>query len=636
MSGIECDYDGGQLTLESAIKRLDDAGIRAIGYTTPSHTPARPKWRVLLPFETPQLPEKRASFVGFVDDILGGGVLDKCSYSLAQAFYMGRVVGANYRVMKSDGVPLDRIHAPALVAAGGNHSTVQLTVGEDVQIDLCSALSYWDADNRDEWVAAGHALYTIGDAGFRIWAEWSMKSPKWRDGDGSKWLSFAGTRSHYREIFKQAAARGWINPRGGKTGRADVFDEIGDSVIAQFNSRYCRVILAGKLRVRDNITNEYLKSEDFIKFYDNKKIEIAPREFINPAKHWFNHPAAVSYRDGVVFKPGGNHTPEQFNLWAGFAVEPADDPNAWPLVKYHIEHVICADNPVLIRFIYNWVARGIQRPGEPVGTAIIMRGAEGTGKGLFANFLRDLWGKHGFTANNSKSIIGNFNGHLEKCAFLFADEASFTLDKKSLGTLKSMITDKRMVIEQKGLGAYEIDNCIKIIMASNDDFIIPTSVGNRRFAVIDISSEYKGDVEYFQELRNAMTSDDVRASFLRFMLDFPVSELKIPDTEAMLDQIRHSEDRSDNTINQWLSDVLHDGDPTSGIDWNGFNPTRELYVIYQSWCESNRRRMYVINSFSQRLGLAFEHKRTMHSKGFVFYGLDDVRKKALLRFNIII
>ena len=162
-----------------------------------------------------------------------------------------------------------------------------------MQLDLSSALTYWNADDREEWIAAGHALYTIGDAGFRIWSEWSMKSPKWKDGDGAKWLTFAGTHSHYRDIFKQAAARGWINPKAAKAGRGDVFDEIGDAIIAQFNARYCRVMLAGKLRVRDMVSNEYIFTDDFIKFYDNKKIEIAPRDFINPAKHWFNHPAAI-------------------------------------------------------------------------------------------------------------------------------------------------------------------------------------------------------------------------------------------------------------------------------------------------------------------------------------------------------
>src|SRR4051794_10771835 len=49
ITGIEGDYDAGQVTLADAATMLADAGVVAVFYTSPSHTPERPRWRVLCP-----------------------------------------------------------------------------------------------------------------------------------------------------------------------------------------------------------------------------------------------------------------------------------------------------------------------------------------------------------------------------------------------------------------------------------------------------------------------------------------------------------------------------------------------------------------------------------------------------------
>jgi hypothetical protein len=50
VTGCEGDYDGERVPMENAAALLEQAGIRALFYTSPSHTPDKPRWRVLLPF----------------------------------------------------------------------------------------------------------------------------------------------------------------------------------------------------------------------------------------------------------------------------------------------------------------------------------------------------------------------------------------------------------------------------------------------------------------------------------------------------------------------------------------------------------------------------------------------------------
>lgn len=120
--GVELDYDGEQMPLALAVKRLQEANLQAILYTSPSHRPDRPRWRVLMPLSEPEVPAKRAEFVGRANRILGG-VASRESFTLSQSFYIGRVRGAEYEVAESEGRFIDQaaeIEPQYFFGRGGN------------------------------------------------------------------------------------------------------------------------------------------------------------------------------------------------------------------------------------------------------------------------------------------------------------------------------------------------------------------------------------------------------------------------------------------------------------------------------------------------------------------------------------
>lgn len=95
--GIEGDYDDEVMTPEEAVAKLEAAQIRAIVYTSPSHTPEKPRWRVLCPLATVASPEQRTALVARLNGALGG-VLASESFTLSQAYYYGST-GEHYRVL---------------------------------------------------------------------------------------------------------------------------------------------------------------------------------------------------------------------------------------------------------------------------------------------------------------------------------------------------------------------------------------------------------------------------------------------------------------------------------------------------------------------------------------------------------
>ena len=90
ISGVEADYDGEDMGVSEAVELLAAAGIAAMVYTSPSHTDAKPRWRVLCPCSTDLPPENRARLVARLNGALGG-ILAGESFALSQSYYYGSV-----------------------------------------------------------------------------------------------------------------------------------------------------------------------------------------------------------------------------------------------------------------------------------------------------------------------------------------------------------------------------------------------------------------------------------------------------------------------------------------------------------------------------------------------------------------
>ena len=99
VTGCELDYDAGSMSFMEAADRLRHAKVHALVYTSPSHTIASPRWRVLCPFAREIAPEQRRQMVARLNGILGGVAAIE-SFSLSQSFYYGYLANP-------DGSPLN-------------------------------------------------------------------------------------------------------------------------------------------------------------------------------------------------------------------------------------------------------------------------------------------------------------------------------------------------------------------------------------------------------------------------------------------------------------------------------------------------------------------------------------------------
>lgn len=72
ISGLEADYDAETMTVDAAVELLEQQGIASILYTSPSHTPNAPRWRVLCPLSEDMPPDRRSPLMGRLNGLFRG------------------------------------------------------------------------------------------------------------------------------------------------------------------------------------------------------------------------------------------------------------------------------------------------------------------------------------------------------------------------------------------------------------------------------------------------------------------------------------------------------------------------------------------------------------------------------------
>ena len=226
------------------------------------------------------------------------------------------------------------------------------------------------------------------------------------------------------------------------------------------------------------------------------------------ADAWLSHPDRRTF-DRIALSPAGTVPSDTYNLWRGWGVEPKV--GDWSTIQWHLLNVICSGDEESYQWLLLWITRCVQHPELRAEVAVVLRGKKGAGKGVVAQMLLRLFRHHGLHISNSRHLLGNFNQHLLDALFLFCDEAFWTGDKQGEGVLKALITEPRLMIEPKYVNAFSVPNRLKIMMASNAEWVVPATADERRFFVLDVAESKCGDSAYFERLFGAIGGPELPA-----------------------------------------------------------------------------------------------------------------------------
>lgn len=301
------------------------------------------------------------------------------------------------------------------------------------------------------------------------------------------------------------------------------------------NSKYFVVPEGSKVFVVEESTGTAFSFFDFRNLHSNIRVPNENDRISGVGSVWLNHPHRRQYQ-AITFSPAADTGPDVYNSWRMFPYEPRS--GIWTLMRNHIREIICGGNAEYFDYIVNWMARGVQSPEKRAEIAIVLRGDPGTGKGIFANAYTALFAPHTYHASSPRDLTGRFNAHLKDVLVLFVDEAYFAGDKSTIGEMKRVITESTIAVEPKGRDRIEQPNRLKIIIASNEEWVIAAANHERRYFVLNVSDKRRQDKPYFKRIYEQLNNGGYEA-MMYDLLNRDLTEFEhrsCPRTEALVEQ----------------------------------------------------------------------------------------------------
>ena len=454
----------------------------------------------------------------------------------------------------------------------------------EADLGLCKILAFWtgnDAERID-----------------RLFRRSGLMRNKWDEYRGAQTygeMSIAKAIADTKEVWKgshkkrqQASQKKDASLNDATKYHKDVnlFDE--------FNKKHAVIMVGGKCQIMnetiDPVFNRaditFSSINDFKNRYSNLILQYTDAEGSSHETPvttlWLKYKKRRQY-EGIVFAPGRD-LPDFYNLYKGFAVNPVK--GDWSLFYKFMFEVIAGENEEIFNYLLKWMARLVQDPGgERIGVSIVMRGKMGVGKGVFTTQFGEIFGSHFLHISNPTHLVGKFNNHFKSAILVFVDEGNWAGDKTAEGVLKAMITEKHLMIEPKGKDSFPVENHIHLIFASNNTWVVPAGLEERRFLVLDVSDKHMQDHKYFGAIIDQMNNGGHEA-LLYDLLEMDVKDedlRKLPRTTALLDQIIHTMP----TAHKFWLERLRAGTLLKGdYQWKEFVVTEDLHGQYLEFAQA--------------------------------------------------
>lgn len=452
-----------------------------------------------------------------------------------------------------------------------------------------------DVLSYEEWLFVGQAINSQhpNEDGLQVWDAWSANGERYVQGECQKrWPGFnpAGTIRIGSLIY--FAKQGGYDPSGDPARTGD-FDEI----IERMNEDNAVLLTGGKVRIVHRSQDggiHIMGTTDFNTLMYNKTVTIPKRRRTTEADIWMGHPDRRECIRGMGFFPDEPLWHDGYvNLWQGWGVEPRE--GEWGMLQKHIREVICSGDEKLYNYVLDWMADIIQDPMEPKGTAVVMHGKEGTGKGTFCEMVGAIVGKaHYKHVTNERHLTGNFNYHLMDALFVFADEVVYGGSRSTAGILKSMVTEKQLVCERKGVDSFMYDNRVRLAVASNEDWFIPAGPESRRWLVLEVSDKYANKRSYFDALYGQMAEGGLEAMMFDLQTRKIKANLSIAPVTKGLEIQRAIYKSTGDAVDIWMDECVGKMDlgvmDTGQGGWPDDADRMELFEAFNKWAKEQKIR----------------------------------------------
>lgn len=222
-----------------------------------------------------------------------------------------------------------------------------------------------------------------------------------------------------------------------------------------------------------------------------------------------------------------------------------DNKHAIDLFLAHINNVLSDEREQGI--LLDWLAYIVQNAGKRINWAILLQGAQGTGKSYFAKVLEWVLGSNAKSLDPS-ALGERFTGWAHGSVVNIVEEIRIKGDDKwrIMDRLKPFITNSMIQIEEKGRDHRTVPNFTNYLLLTNYKDALPITNDDRRFCVMYGRIQNESELfdyfggrdatnDYFERL--FFESEKHAGAIKSYLLTYPISEDfkasgRAPDTNS--------------------------------------------------------------------------------------------------------
>lgn len=257
---------------------------------------------------------------------------------------------------------------------------------------------------------------------------------------------------------------------------------------------------------------------------------------------WMDDVNMRSYDRVGIYPDETKCPPNVYNMWEQWSIlnhTKKEDVNIEYLEKglqYFLDHikVLVNNNDNLFNFVVRWLRQMFQHT-ETKTIELIFISMEGSGKGLFLQFLKTIMGnKKVFESTNpQRDIFGTFNPLMKDSILVVFNEANKSNFYNANDMKKALITDKVLIINEKNKNNIEVQSNHRFITFTNN--ADPATKNKRRDLFIRCSDDKVGDKLYFEDGFKYADDLDVCLHIYEFLMkekvNKTITEFDIPNSE---------------------------------------------------------------------------------------------------------
>ncbi|MEI9422024.1 DUF5906 domain-containing protein [Mesorhizobium sp. Cs1299R1N1] len=282
-------------------------------------------------------------------------------------------------------------------------------------------------------------------------------------------------------------------------------------------------------------------------------------------------PTGAFIHDGLGRSYVNTYVPAKIETLAG-------DPS--PFLR-HLELVLPveSDRNILLAFM----AHNARFPGFKIPWAPVIQSAEGVGKNVFKQVMRNAIDKQYFYQPKAKQLNDSgskFNGWMDGKLFFLVDEIKTDERRDMVETLKPFVTETELEIEGKGVNQKMADTPSNWLFFSNYKDAIPITANGRRFAIFYSPIQTVDDLRlrgmddtYFNNLYNWLGDHQNGGHKMglrivaHYLLNYPIERGAIPKRAPATNSTAEALIESRGWLEQFLAEAVEDSLPGFRGGW---------------------------------------------------------------------